>query len=54
MMAYNTRKYWVFGLCPLSGILKITREHNVFGNWMFPSSGGGGGDTYSVGSVRKS
>jgi hypothetical protein len=21
--------YWVFGLCPLSDILKITKEHNV-------------------------
>jgi hypothetical protein len=27
-MVYNTQNYWVFGLCPLSGILKI-REHNV-------------------------
>jgi hypothetical protein len=21
-MVYNTKKYWVFGLCPLPGILK--------------------------------
>jgi hypothetical protein len=27
-MAYNTQNYWVFGLCPSSGILE-TREHNV-------------------------
>jgi hypothetical protein len=27
-MVYNTQNYWVFGLYPLSGILK-TREHNV-------------------------
>jgi hypothetical protein len=27
-MVYNTRNYWVFGLCPSSGILKY-REHNV-------------------------
>jgi hypothetical protein len=24
-----TRDYWVFGLCPSSGILKNTKEHNV-------------------------
>jgi hypothetical protein len=28
-MMYNTRDYWVFGLCPSSGILKNIREHNV-------------------------
>jgi hypothetical protein len=27
-MMYNTRNYWILGLCPLSGILK-NREHNV-------------------------
>jgi hypothetical protein len=27
-MAYNIQNYWVFGLCPSSGILK-SREHNV-------------------------
>jgi hypothetical protein len=27
-MFYNTQKYWVFGLCPSSGILE-TRKHNV-------------------------
>jgi hypothetical protein len=27
-MVYNTQNYWVFRLCPLSGILK-TRKHNV-------------------------
>jgi hypothetical protein len=27
-MVYNTRNYWVFGLCPSSGILK-TIEQNV-------------------------
>jgi hypothetical protein len=25
---YGTKNYWVFGLCPLSSILK-TRKHNV-------------------------
>jgi hypothetical protein len=45
---HNTRDYWVFGLSPLSGILKYTtfRQLNLF-----PSSGVGVGDTYSVGSV---
>jgi hypothetical protein len=28
MMVHNTQNYWVFGLCPSSGILK-TRERNV-------------------------
>jgi hypothetical protein len=28
-MVYNTQNYWVYGLCLLSVILKITREHNV-------------------------
>jgi hypothetical protein len=45
-MAYNTQNYWVFELCPSSGILK-TREY------MFPSSGEVG-ITYSVRSPRKS
>jgi hypothetical protein len=27
-MVYNTQNYWVFGLCPLSAVLK-TREHNI-------------------------
>jgi hypothetical protein len=26
-MVYNTQNYWVFGLCPSSGILE-TRKHN--------------------------
>jgi hypothetical protein len=24
-----SHEYWVFGLCPTSGILKNTKEHNV-------------------------
>jgi hypothetical protein len=45
-----TGDYWVFGLCPLSGILK-----NMFQKLdLFLSSGEGVGDTYSVGSIRKS
>jgi hypothetical protein len=27
-MVYNTQSYWIFRLCPSSGILE-TREHNV-------------------------
>jgi hypothetical protein len=54
MMVYNTQNYCFFGLCPSSGILKI-REHNVSETVCSrPQIGGGGGDTYYVGSVRKS
>jgi hypothetical protein len=28
-MVYNTRNYWVFGLCPSSGILKNTMFHKL-------------------------
>jgi hypothetical protein len=31
-VVYNTENYWVFGLCPSSGILK-TRKTQGFGNW---------------------
>jgi hypothetical protein len=27
-MVYNTQNYWLFGLCPSSGILE-SRKHNV-------------------------
>jgi hypothetical protein len=51
-MAYNTQNYWVFVLCPSSGILK-TRKYTIFRKLdLFPFSGEGG-DTYSVGSLRK-
>jgi hypothetical protein len=47
-MVYDNQ---IFGLRPSSGILK----HNTFRKLdLFPSSGEGVGDTYSVGSVRKS
>jgi hypothetical protein len=53
-MVYNTQNYWVLGLCPSSVILE-TRKHSV------SESGsvsvlklGGGGDSYCVGSLRKS
>jgi hypothetical protein len=50
-MVYNTRDYWVFGLRPPPGIRNNTKEHSVSKTDLFPSSGGGVGDTYSVGSV---
>jgi hypothetical protein len=48
----SSQNYWVFGLCPLSGILE-TRKHSVskFGSVSVLSWGR---DTYSVGSLRKS
>jgi hypothetical protein len=48
-MLYNTQDYWVPELCPSSGILKNTAFRKLD---LFPSSGEGVGDTYSVGSVR--
>jgi hypothetical protein len=30
---YNTQNYWVFGLCPLSGILETIKTQR-FGNWI--------------------
>jgi hypothetical protein len=50
-MVYNTQNYWDSGLCPSSGILetKLTTFRNLD---VFPSSGEGGKDTYSVGSRR--
>jgi hypothetical protein len=50
-MVYETRDYWVVGLCPLSGILKNTTFRKLD---LFPSSIEGVGESYSVGSVRKS
>jgi hypothetical protein len=40
-MVYATRDYWVFGLCPSSGILKNTTFRKL---GLFPSSGEGLGD----------
>jgi hypothetical protein len=51
-MAYNTQNYWVFGLCPSSGI-EETRKYNILELDLFLSSGVGR-DTYSVGSCGKS
>jgi hypothetical protein len=49
----NTKEnYWVFGLFPSSGIPENTTFRKLD---LFPSSGeSGGGDTYSVGPLRKS
>jgi hypothetical protein len=43
-----------FWLRPSSGILKNTKEHTISEKDLFPSSDDGVGDTYSVGSIRKS
>jgi hypothetical protein len=51
MMVYTTRDYWVSELCPSSSILKNTTFWKLD---LFLSSGEGVGDTYSVGSTRKS
>jgi hypothetical protein len=51
-MVYNTRDYQAFGLSPSSGILK-TQKNTTFRKLdLFPSSGEGVGNTYSVGAVR--
>jgi hypothetical protein len=50
----SLKDYWVFGLCPSSGILKKQKNPTFRKLDVFPSSGKGAGDTYSVGPVRKS
>jgi hypothetical protein len=40
-MVYNTQDYWVFGLCPSSGILKTQKKATFWKFYMFPSSGEG-------------
>jgi hypothetical protein len=50
-IVYNNRNYWLFGLCPSSGIVKNTTSRKLD---VFPPSGEGVGDTYSVGPHRKS
>jgi hypothetical protein len=50
-MVYSSRNYWVFALCPSSDIIKNIRFRKLD---LFPSSDEGeGGDTYSVGPVRR-
>jgi hypothetical protein len=50
-MVYGTLNYCVFGLCSRSSVLKNTVVWKLD---LFPFSGKGMGDTYSVGYVRKS
>jgi hypothetical protein len=50
MMVYSTQNYWVFGLCPSSGILKL--ENTTFSNLDLFLSSGEGEDTYSVRSLE--
>jgi hypothetical protein len=50
-MVYNTQNYWVFGLCPSSGVIK-TRKHDVSETGCFRPQVRGG-DTDSVGYLRK-
>jgi hypothetical protein len=34
-MVYNTQRYWVFGLCPSSGVfLNNNEKAQRFGNWI--------------------
>jgi hypothetical protein len=46
-MVYNTQNHWVFGLCPLSGILE-SRKHNISETGSVSVLGGGGGNTPTV------
>jgi hypothetical protein len=50
-MVHNTQDYCVFGF-GLSSVIKKNIQFRT--QDLFPSSGEGIGDTYSVGSVRKS
>jgi hypothetical protein len=52
-MVYKTQNYWVFGLCPSSGIVE-TRKHNVSETGSVSVLRWEGINTYSVGSLRKS
>jgi hypothetical protein len=45
------RDYWIFLVCPSSGIVKNTAFRKLD---LFPSSGEGNRNTCSVGSVTKS
>jgi hypothetical protein len=40
-MVHDTRNYWVFGLCPSSGILKKLDNTAFWKLDLFPSSGEG-------------
>jgi hypothetical protein len=45
----SVRGYWVFGLCPLTAILKKTAFWKL---GLFPSSAEGEGGTYFAGAIR--
>jgi hypothetical protein len=53
-MVYDIQDYWVFELCPSSGIPKKQKNTTFQKLDLFLSSGEGSGDTYSVGPLRKS
>jgi hypothetical protein len=56
-MVYATRNYWVFGLSPSTGIIYIKETLLNTAFWksgLYPFSSEGVGDTYSIGSDRKS
>jgi hypothetical protein len=52
MMVYNNQDYWVFGLCPSSGILKDTKEHTLQ-NDLVPSSGEGWETSAVLGPIKR-
>jgi hypothetical protein len=52
-IVYNTRNYWVFGLCPSSGVPEDWRTQ-CFGNWICLGPQVRKGDTCSIGSLIKS
>jgi hypothetical protein len=41
-MVYDIQDYWVFGLCPSSGILKAQKNTTLRKLDLFPSSGESG------------
>jgi hypothetical protein len=51
-MVYNIQNYWGLGLDPSSGIVEIRKNRTFRKLNLFPFLGEGG-DTYSVGSLRK-
>jgi hypothetical protein len=52
--SFNNQDHWVFGFCPLSGILKNTKGHSVSETESVSILRLGVESTYSAGSVRKS
>jgi hypothetical protein len=53
-MVYDARDYWDFGLCPLSGIVRMLKNITFLKLDLISSSGEGVGDTSPVGFIRKS